>query len=509
MIKNANSPDFNGCGFTTNHIIIENTIIADILPSEMQITPANFDMVIDATEMITSPGFIDVHSHSDIAALNCKIKNPKIAQGIATEIVGNCGLSVAPVTEANRAGWKNLYSSIWGNDEIEWDWTDAESYLEVVRKNGTNNIETLIGYSTIRYLISGLSADELSAESLKKVEYIIERELEAGALGISIGIGYPPNIYATPAEYELICKLLKKHDKILAVHLRDEGDRVVESINEILGYAEKSKCKIEFSHLKAYGKRNWHKVSEILNLIDVSIKSGYDITFDSYPYTAGSTTLNSLLPPALLDKPLPELFDKLKSPATKKYIRDSINHGIDNWENYAGTLGFSDIYPTGLANSIFKDFEGMSISEISSKTSLDPVDLICEIIITEKGKASMIMQSMDECNVIDIFKHHKHLIGSDGLFNLKPHPRTFGCFPRVLNRFCKELNALDINTALKQMTVAPAERFGLKNRGLIKKNLRADIVIFDYKKIRDLATYFNPVQYPEGINYMIVNGRLI
>ena len=505
IIKNGLIPDFSRRKFIKKNLIISEGRIRDIIPVNEKIYENNYRAVIDASGFIVSPGFIDTHSHSDLKSLNSGIDNPKFRQGITTEIAGNCGMSVAPVSQAIIEGLKSLFISIWGNPEYKWKWSGIDSYLKTVKKKSINKISSLIGYSTLRYYISGLDSKAYDAATLKKMEKLIEKEITCGATGISIGIGYAPNIFARPEEYELIARLLKKHNKLLAVHLRDEGDRVIESINEIICYTKKSNPKIHISHIKAYGKQNWSKTEKIIKLIDTLNKT-YDITFDSYPYTAGSTMLYSLLPPDMLDKTKPRLIQILKQKSIKKYIRESISNGIENWENYGKTVGLENVMPVGLISKKFREFEGMRLTEIADKLKTDVYSVICDILSAEKLDTSMIMFSMDETNVLQYFKHPRHTVGSDGLFGAKPHPRTYGAFPRVIAHYCRELGAIELIDALRQMTFTAAKRFDLKEIGKIKKNYIADITIFDYNTIKDNADYFNPRQYPNGLKYIIIDG---
>jgi len=508
LIKNATIPDFQNKKFLTKNIIVKKNRIEDVLPKLNSINENNFTNIIDAKNLIVSPGFIDVHSHSDLAALNKSQINPKIMQGVTTEVVGNCGISVVPVNNKNKTRWRENYLSLWGNPEVKWLWTDTTSYLLALFNKSQINIETLLGYSTLRYYITGLSNISYDSKLFLKMEKIISEELEKGAKGISLGIGYVPNIYASREEYELIFKLARKYDKIVTVHLRNEGDKVIESIKKIISYNKKAKAKLHISHLKCYGKNNWSKTDKLLEYIN-QLNKKYDITFDSYPYTAGSTTLLALLPPTILDKPVKKIIKLIKQKEIQNYIEKTINEGLENWENYSKIIGFENICVTGLTSKKYKDFEMQSITEISKKLKISPIECICNILIAEKANASMIMFSMSEDSVIKIFKHEKHMVGSDGLYSSKPHPRTYGTFPRVINRFCKELKVFDLITALYQMTKFPAERFNIKNRGEILPGNFADFVIFDYEKIKDTADYSNPKQFPEGIKYIIINGRII
>ncbi len=254
LIKNGFIPDFDKKKLIKKNIVIKNNIISDVLPVQYKISDTQFNEIINAEGFIVSPGFIDSHSHSDLICLNTGINNPKFRQGITSEITGNCGISVTPVKKNGAAGLCGLFQSIWGANEIEWNWTSTNSYLKKVKNYSINNIYPLIGYSTLRYYLTGIDSKPYDSKLLSKMEKLIETELEH-SVGISIGIGYAPNIFAQPDEYELIAKLLKKHDKILTAHIRDEGGRVIESINEIIEYVKKYNPKINISHIKAYGKK--------------------------------------------------------------------------------------------------------------------------------------------------------------------------------------------------------------------------------------------------------------
>ena len=508
LIRNGTIPDFSEFQMVRRDLIIEGGKIAECLRDTETLSEENYDLVIDAGGLIVSPGFIDGHSHSDLAVFSPPEKHPKIRQGVTAEIVGNCGLSVVPVKPASREEWKERYLSIWGFADVPWEWTNTASYLDTTNRKGSNRVETLLGYSTLRFHLTGMDAGSYDDDMLRRMEALIDSELEQGARGISIGIGYPPNIYAEPAEYLLLTRMLKKHNRVLAVHMRDEGDRVIESFEEIMGYNEEAGCKIQISHLKTYGEKNWHLNERLLELVD-QYGEQFDLTFDSYPYTAGSTTLTSLLPPNLLDQPRTKLFEGLKNKTTRDYISQSIKEGLNNWENYGRLVGFANIFPTGLQSPKYGPLEGKSLVEIAEDIHQGAVDTICDIITEEDGHASMCMFAMNEKNVQAMYQHPRHMAGSDGLFSSKPHPRTYGTFPRIIGKFCRQDQIFDLPTALYKMTKFPARRFDLPGRGEIKEGYAADLVIFDFNTIIDRATYFNPKVFSDGIKYILRDGKII
>jgi len=508
LIRNGTIPDFSEFQMVRRDLIIEGGKIAECLRDTETLSEENFDLVIDAEGLIVSPGFIDGHSHSDLAVFSPPEIHPKIRQGVTAEIVGNCGLSVVPVKPDGQEEWRERYLSIWGYPEIPWEWDNTASYLDATRRNGSNRVETLLGYSTLRFHLTGMDAGAYDEDLLRRMEALIDSELEQGARGISIGIGYPPNIYAKAPEYRLITRMIKKHNRVLAVHMRDEGDRVIEAFEEIMGYNSEAGCKIQISHLKTYGEKNWILNERLLELVDQFAKQ-FDLTFDSYPYTAGSTTLTSLLPPNLLDQPRTELFEGLKNKTTRDYISRSIKEGLDNWENYGRLVGFANIFPTGLQSPKYGPLEGKSLVEIAEDIHQGAVDTICDIITEEDGQASMCMFAMNEKNVQAMYQHPRHMAGSDGLFSSKPHPRTYGTFPRIIGKFCRQDQIFDLPTALYKMTKYPARRFDLPERGEIKPGYAADLVIFDFNTIIDRATYFEPKVFSDGIKYILRDGKII
>lgn len=517
LITKGLTPNFEKMRMEKKDIIITDNIITDVIEQNCDINMQNnssannknnnyFDRVIIAENKIVSPGFVDVHSHSDLAIFDNEKIKAKYYQGITSEIVGNCGLSVCPVKENNKSDWKNFYSSIWGCDNVDWSWTDTASFLNQARKETKIFIETFVGYSTLRYYISNFKNIKYDNKLLKKMEILIEKELSNGAKGISLGIPYSPNIFADENEYFLITKLLKRHNKILNVHLRDEGNNIIESIEEIMKYIKINNCKLHISHLKTYGEQNWYKNKKILELIDTYINQGFDITFDAYPYDAGSTTLNALLPPYYHERSLNELFDLLKKKNEILNIEKTIEKGLTGWENYAGTIGFDKIFPIGLKSDKYKNFTGKSIEDISNLNNKSSAEIICDIIITEKGKTSMLLKAMKFNNIIDIFKHPKFMAGSDGLFSEFPHPRTYGTFPRIIKKFCYEEKIFDLITILYKTVKFPAERFQLKKRGDIKIGNIADLIMFDINKVKDNATFDNPTQQSEGIDRILLGN---
>ena len=504
IIKNGAVAEHESGKFIKKNIVIKSGKIAAICGLDEKIDENPAAEVIDASGLIVSAGFIDVHSHGDLTFVMPDAEHPKLNQGVTTEIVGNCGLSVVPLNENQKKEFYSRYSSIWGEFNVKWDWNSIKDY-SVLTENAPTNIPSMIGYSTLRYILSGLNSSVLSENQENKLEEIIEQELSEGALGISFGIPYAPNIYAEKKEYRLALKLAAKYDKIAAFHIRDEGANLLDSISEIFDFNKDIGCSIHISHLKTYGKANWNNNDQAISMIEkYSINNS--ISFDVYPYTAGSTSLSYLLPSDLLSKNEKTLINELRTESVQQYVKQSFKQ-TTNW--IMDQDFFDNILPVGLTSEKYRGYEGNSIGQLSREMSLEPGFLICDIIAEEKNRIAMIMFLMDETNVRSIMRHPLSFIGSDGLYNKFPHPRTYGTFPRFIGKYCMEEKLLSLSEGLEKITAKAAERFGIKNKGKIAAGYDADLVLFDSTKIKDRADYKEPKNFPAGISYVLKNGEKV
>jgi N-acyl-D-amino-acid deacylase len=342
--------------------------------------------------------------------------------------------------------------------------------------------------------------------------------MEAGAYGISTGLIYTPQVYAETSEVLEIAKEVAKYNGLYFSHIRNEGDLVLEAIQEVIDIVEKSGCLGgQIAHHKVSGKANWKKSKETLQLIEEINNRGIDITCDQYPYNRGATSLITLLPPWTHEGGIEKLIERLKDKKIKEKIKNEMHDGT-SFESFVKNIGWDCIFISYLESEKWTPHIGKNIAEITRDIGKkDEFEVLCEIIIDEEAKVSMTVKSMGEEDIQRIMKGRYTMIGTDGasitltgpLSHGKPHPRYFGTFPRILGHYVREKNIMTIETAIRKMTSFPAQRLGLKDRGLIKENMCADLVIFDSEKIIDKATFANPHQYPEGIDYVIVNGKII
>ena len=471
------------------------------------------DVIIDATGKIVAPGFIDTHSHSD---LNVLLKSeafvePKIRQGITTEILGQDGISMAPLPKKYVSSWrKNLAGLDGDSDNLTWDWEITDEYLNMISKNGTGPNELyLVPHGNIRMEAMGLEARPATDEELAKMRDITRRELEAGAAGVSTGLIYIPCAYSETKELIEICKVAAEFDRPLVIHQRSEADTMIESMNEVITIAKESGVKIHFSHFKICGKNNWHLIKDIISLLDKCKKEGIKVSYDQYPYVAGSTMLGVIIPPWAHAGGTDKLVERLGNPVDREKMKHDIINGINGWDNFIDFAGFDGIYVTSVKTKANEDCIGKNLLEIAEMRGKDKFDAVFDLLKEEENAVGMYDYYGKDEHVVTFMTREESNICTDGLLGGKPHPRVYGAFPRVIGKFVREMKAMTLEEAIYKMTNKPAKTFKIDNRGLLKEGYFADIVIFDENTTIDKGTFTDPIQFPEGISHVIVNGEVV
>lgn len=436
LIKNGIIVDGTGSKRFRGDIAIENDKIANI----GEIKEENFDKVIDVDGNIVCPGFIDTHSHSDLKILVDPYVEPKIRQGITTEVLGQDGISMAPLPKQYITPWRmNLAGLDGDSDELSWDWETTEGYYNLLEKSGVGpNVTYLVPHGNIRMEAMGLDNRKATEEDLKKMREITRRELEAGAAGVSTGLIYMPCAYSNTEEVIEICKVAAEFDRPLVVHQRSEADTILESMEEIIQIGKASGVKIHFSHFKVCGKKNYDKVDKVLELLDKVKEEGIQVSFDQYPYVAGSTMLGVILPPWVHDGGTDKLLKRLEDTELRKKMIEDIEKGIPGWDNFIDFAGFDGIYVTSVKTDKNKDCIGKNLVEIATMRGKDPYDATFDLLYEEENAVGMYDYYGKDEHVIKIMKRPEHNVCTDGLLGGKPHPRVYGAFPRVLGKFVRE-----------------------------------------------------------------------
>ena len=469
---------------------------------------------IDVEGLVVAPGFIDTHSHSDEQLLVNPLAESKIRQGVTTEVIGNCGNSPAPFNRHTREEAKKLAGEL--GKKIDWDWLTFSQFLGKLQRNGIAlNVAPLVGNAQIRTMVMGFDARKPTPSELSKMKALTAQCMEEGAFGLSTGLIYSPSCYAKTGEIIELCKVVAKYGGIYASHIRGEGDPLISSVREAIRIGREAAIPVQIAHHKAAGKRNWGKITRTLAMIQQARDQGIDVTVDVYPYTAGATGLDAGIPSWAHEGGTEKMLARLKDPKTRARIRREIKKGIPGWENLVGTAGPENIQIT--FSERHRNYQGKRISELAKAQRKDPLEFIFDLLIEEKSTVGIVLFMINENDMRKVIASEFSVIGSDAgaqapygvLGKAKPHPRSYGTFVRVLGKYARDEGLISLPVAIRKMTSLPARKIGLWDRGLVRVGNWADLTIFDEDTVADKATYTNPHQYPEGIKYVIVNGKVV
>lgn len=457
---------------------------------------------IDADGLMLCPGFIDMHAHTALQPFRDPLLTPKVAQGFTTELIHPDGLCPAPVAPERRGDRKAYLAAFEGHGPDEWTWSSLDEYLdELTATRPATTLIPSVGHNAVRDLVVGSEHRPASARELEAMRTEVRRGFEAGARTLSFGMIYMPGTCAPTDELQELAMEAGAVGASIVPHVRNEGELVLESIEEFVGIAERSEASLHLSHLKLIG--NVHLLEPLLLLLDEASRR-VDFSFDHYPYGAGSTTLAAILPPsAQAGGPIATL-ERLRSRNERGPIAKAIRGGLPGWENIYGACG-----PAGIliahAGSPREDAVGLSLAELGT----DPVEAALDLLVETDLDVTMVDHYASESTVRALFAHPAGLVGSDGIFGERPHPRLYGTAARVLGRLAIRDGIISVEDAVARLTARAADRLGLVDRGRIREGLRADLVLLDPEGFIDTATYEDPTQTPPGINRVIIGGRTV
>jgi N-acyl-D-amino-acid deacylase len=472
LLRGGSVVDGSGVSPFLGDVVVRGDRIAEVTPHGARPT-GPFDLEIDASGLLVCPGFIDVHTHDDLAVLRDGTLAYKVSQGVTTVVLGNCGFGAAPLVPASRAdveGRAGISAAVLGTVE-KADWRTFGEYLQRVEAaQPAPNVAILAAHNAIRIAVCGPAPRPATRRETDQMLDLLEGILAEGAIGLSTGLIYPPGSAAETVELVALAQVVREAGARYVTHMRDEADRLEQAVQEVLTIRDKAGVTVHISHLKAAGRANWGKLSPVLD----SLAPYPDVTTDVYPYVAASTSLTQALTAG--------------GEATPTRPEDVLLAYVPNQP----------------------DLEGRTLAAVSQSMGRDAHELAGELI-SRPGGASVVYFVMDEKDLVDALRFERTMIGSDGLPTLqgKPHPRLFGAFPRFLRRYSLDQDILPVEEAVRRMTSLPCDTFGLRGRGRIRSGEYADLVVIDPRTLEDHATYEDPQRISSGIEWVMVNGAVV
>ena len=506
LITNAQIVDGSGGAARTGSVAISAGKIAAVGTVSGTAT-----RTIDAKGRTLAPGFIDLHSHSDLPLVTDGNGQSKIRQGVTTEVIGESG-SVAPRKDASATA----------------PWTDFAGYFATIEKGGISpNLLSYVGLGTVREMVVGEDERQATPAEITSMQQLVAKTMEnPGVFGVSSGLIYPPNSYANVDELAEVSKAVSGMG-LYASHLRYDGPKLRDGIEEAIAIGERAKIPVHIFHVKVTGQKNFGRMKEVIELVEAARARGVRVTADQYPYVASSTSLTATIPQWAQDGGTDKLVARLKSPQDRARIRAAMEDTNPDWESRyqsAGTWQNVQLAAIGrtrgsatAGESPNRKYEGMRVAEAAQQAGKDPFDFVFDLLIEERGSVACVYFIIDEADLELAMKQPWVAVGSDGsslaidgpLRAGVPHPRNFGTFPRVLGRYVRERKVISLEEAIRKMTTLPASILGLSDRGAIKAGQWADLVLFDPNTVADRATFEDPFQYPVGIDTVLVNGTVV
>lgn len=510
LIKNGTILDGSGSEALTADLLFEDDTIIEIAPA-LSVENAQ---IIDASDKLVTPGFVDFHRHCDVAPLtDVAFGEIELAQGITTTCGGNCGLAPLPCTDAIQKEMYDFLEPIVGDipQTIFPAFSNYTQYTNALKTaNLPLNMGFLAGAGAIKTAVKGFASTPYTAAETQKAAEYVTQAMQAGAMGVSLGIMYQPEVYSTAAEIAAVVAPAAKYGGILTTHIRGEGDSLVESVDEVIEIAKTAGMPLNISHFKATGIHNWRdKIFTAIDHIEAARAKGQAVTADFYPYDGGSSMMQSLIPPSVLGGSNNEMLARLATKEGKAFFKQEVYKHHPGWDNMATSIGWERILVSSVTKAEHQAYAGKPISTVSESLGYtDPADFVADLLVAEEGKVGAIVRSMSQEDVDDIARLPWTSLISDSLYGGggNPHPRLYGSFPKFIREYVLERQVLSLPTAIHKMTGMPAARMGLTDRGLLAKGNKADLLIFDAAKITDKATYQAPRQLAQGIDTVFVNG---
>ncbi len=462
---------------------------------------------VDATGLVLAPGFVDMHSHSDLRLLAEPDHLAKVSQGVTLEVLGQDGLSYAPVDDRTLPALRAQLAG-WNGDppEFDWDWRDVGGYLDRLDRGVAVNAAYLVPHGTVRMLVLGWDDRPATPAELDRMRAVTAKGLREGAVGLSAGLTYTPGAYADTAELAALCEVVAAHGGYFSPHHRSYGAGALAAYREVVELSLATGCPLHLAHATMNFPVNAGRAPDLLALLDEAAARGADVTLDSYPYLAGATYLSALLPSWAAAGGPDATLARLADPVTRERIRVEVEEtGSDGCHGVP--VDWAAIEVNGVRLAEHADLVGRTVAASAARAGVAPFELFAGVLVRERLRTSCLMHVGHEDNVRAIMRHPAHTGGSDGLLvGDRPHPRAWGTFPRYLARYVRELGVLGLEECVAHLTGRAARRLRLADRGLVRVGHAADLVLFDPETVADTATFAEPRQRATGIPHVLVNG---
>jgi N-acyl-D-amino-acid deacylase len=476
--------------------------------------PVGGSDTLDADGRYLAPGFIDAHCHDDLICLREPERVEKAVQGVTTLVVGNCSFSLYPSAPRSAELLRQHFSGLLGETAADEIFDSFTAYRHELHRRGTSlNLVSLVGHAALRLAVMGYERRPATPGERTTMQAMLAQQLADGAAGLSLGLVYPPSAYADEAELVTLAETVQAKGKILAAHIRSYEAGLIASTDEFLAVLRAANVPGLLSHLQSAGRPNWGNVPQAIERLEAARREGVDVSFDMYPYLAGSSYVLQLLPPEAQEGGLEALLAQLSDPAGREALRQAVEIGSPDplaGQSKIVLIGWANVRVSGTSNPELKRFEGKSMEDAAVEEGITPFDLMVRFIQEDAGQTAIVMFQLDDDDLHAACTHRLHMVGSDGIPRpgTKPHPRAYGAFPRVAGRLRRDRAWFPLEDAVRRMTSATAQRFSLSDRGLVRPGMVADLVLFD-DSISDRATFDSPTELATGVQHVWVAGEPI
>lgn len=497
LIRNGSIVDGEGTPLERGDVAFRGSKLAAV-GGELQ---ADATIVIEGTGLVVCPGFIDVHTHSDLVLRSCMHNYAKALQGVTTELLGLDGLSYAPASHSNLLMWRDYLAGLNGKPEMAWDWQTVSEFMEGFEGRSPSNVAYLVPHGALRVEALGMKPRQPTVHEMTQMCALLDRGMDDGAFGLSTALTYVPCSHSSTNELVALGEVVACHGGVFMVHWRRIDDDHIRPLEEVIEIGRRAHVAVHVSHLQVSGSRNRGLSSQILRRIDEARDEGVDLTFDCYPYTAGNSLLATLLPGWAWEEGPQRVMGFLNDKVMRRRLAEELRPLPAGWNR---------VYLTSVPSDGNRDLEGLDMDTAAQTRGMDVPQFICHLLRQEQLAVTFLMHNSNEDDLRNIMRHQAGMFASDGiLIGGRPHPRGYGTFPRILGKYVREEGLMKLEEAVRRMTSFPAGRLGLRNRGALRPGLVADVVVFDPRRIRDTATFEDGPHPPEGVEYVFVRGEAV